>query len=108
MERIMGQWPKRRKVLDDDRLPLDDRLRVNAIRPPALGRKNYLFAGSQKGANRLAMMHSFLGCCEIQGLDQTAWLGTRTDHIQTWPVKRLEELLPSSNHIEFRQEPSQQ
>jgi transposase len=105
---MQRQWPKLHNVLEDGRLLLDNNLIENAIRPLALGRKNYLFAGSHEGAKRLAMMYSFLVSCKIQGLDPAKWLKTTIDHIQDWPINRLEELLPNPNHIAFHQEPLQQ
>lgn len=104
---MLRQWPKLRNVLEDGRLRLDNNLIENTIRPLALGRKNYLFAGSHDGAKRLAMMYSFFGSCKIQGLDPAKWLKATIEHIQDWPINRLEELLPNPNHIAFLQEQSQ-
>jgi len=60
----------------------------------ALGRKNYLFAGSHEGAKRAAMMYSFLGTCKINGVEPFSWLRDVLNRIQDYPVNKIEELLP--------------
>ena len=55
-------------------LEIDNNLVENMIRPLALGRKNYLFAGSPKGAQRAAMAYSLLGTCMLHGVNPTQWL----------------------------------
>ena len=63
-----------KNVLKDGRLELDNNLIENKIRPLALGRKNYLFAGSDAGAQRLAMFYSLLGTCQALGVNPHRWL----------------------------------
>ena len=55
---MLNQWPKLQNYLLDGRLEIDNNLVENAIRPVALGRKNYLFAGSHEGAKRAALVYS--------------------------------------------------
>lgn len=88
------QWGKLTGILEDERFLLDNNLIENAIRPMALGRKNYLFAGSHAGAQRIAMMYSFLGSCKMCGVNPTEWLKSTLEKLPSWPVNRLEELLP--------------
>jgi len=88
------QWGKLTGILEDERFLLDNNLIENAIRPMALGRKNYLFAGSHAGAQRIAMMYSFLGTCKMCGVNPTEWLKSTLEKLPSWPVNRLEELLP--------------
>ena len=59
-------WPHLKLYVEDGRLQIDNNLVENSIRPIALGRKNYMFAGSHDGAQRAAMMYSFLGVCAAQ------------------------------------------
>lgn len=79
----------------DGRLEIDNNLVENAIRPVAIGRKNYLFAGSHNGAKRAAMLYSFLGTCKINDANPFEWLRATLEKIPTYPVNRLTELLPA-------------
>jgi transposase len=79
----------------DGKLEIDNNLLENAIRPVAIGRKNYLFAGSHNGAKRAAMLYSFLGTCKINGVNPFEWLRTTLEKIPTYPVNRLTGLLPT-------------
>lgn len=78
----------------DGKLEIDNNLVENAIRPVAIGRKNYLFAGSHNGAKRAAMLYSFLGTCKINQVNPFEWLRATLEEIPTHPVNRLTELLP--------------
>jgi len=68
------RWDKLSGYLHDGLLEIDNNLVENAIRPLALGRKNYLFAGSHKGARRAGMVYSLLGTCKLHGVNPTQWL----------------------------------
>lgn len=76
------------------KLEIDNNLVENAIRPVAIGRKNYLFAGSHNGARRAAMLYSFLGACKINGINPFEWLRNTLEKIPAHPVNKLSELLP--------------
>jgi hypothetical protein len=88
------QLPLLAAYLDDGRLEIDNNLIENAIRPLALGRKNYLFAGSHQAAERAAMMYSFFASCKVNHINPWEWLRDVLQRIGSHPVKRLEELLP--------------
>jgi hypothetical protein len=60
----------------------------------ALGRKNYLFAGSDAGGERAAAVYSLLGAAKLNGLDPDAYLRYVFTHIAEHPINRIEELLP--------------
>lgn len=75
-------------------LEIDNNLVENAIRPIAVGRKNYLFAGSHNGAARAAMLYSFLGTCKINDVNPFVWLRETLEKIPTHPVNKLTDLLP--------------
>lgn len=79
----------------DGKLEIDNNLVENAIRPVAIGRKNYLFAGSHNGARRAAMLYSLLGTCKINHVNPFEWLRSTLDKIPAHPVNRLHELLPN-------------
>ncbi len=68
------RWDALSEYLKDGLLEMDNNLVENTIRPLALGRKNYLFAGSHAGARRAAMVYSLLGTCKLHGVNPTQWL----------------------------------
>jgi hypothetical protein len=91
----LHRWDKLMHYTTNSKLEIDNNLVENAIRPVAIGRKNYLFAGSHNGARRAAMLYSFLGTCKINGVNPFEWLRDILFKIPTHPVNKLQELLPS-------------
>lgn len=89
-----NELPKLRACFQDGRLELDNNLIENSIRPLALGRKNYLFAGSHRAARRAAMMYSFFASCQKLEVNPRQWLVDVLRRIPDHPINRLEELLP--------------
>jgi transposase len=89
-----NQLPKLIAYLEDGRIEIDNNLIENAIRPLALGRKNYLFAGSHEGAHRAAMMYSFFATCKTRGINPYEWLKDVLERIGDHPINRVDELLP--------------
>ena len=87
-------WLRIRRYSDDGRLLIDNNRIENAIRPLALGRKNYLFAGSHPAAQRAAMMYSFFATCKINHIEPYQWLKDVLERIPEHKANRLEELLP--------------
>jgi hypothetical protein len=67
---------------------------LSALRGVALGRKNWLFAGSDTGGERAAILYSLIATCRLNGVDPETWLRYVIGHIQDWPVNRLRDLLP--------------
>ena len=90
----LERWDKLMLYTTDGKLQIDNNLVENAIRPVAIGRKNYLFAGSHNGARRAAMLYSFLGTCKINDINPFNWLRGTLEKIPTHPVNKLNELLP--------------
>ncbi len=90
----LERWDKLMLYTTDGKLEIDNNLVENAIRPVAVGRKNYLFAGSHKGAARAAMLYSFLGTCKIHNINAFEWLRTTLDKIPNYPINKIAELLP--------------
>jgi transposase len=78
----------------DAKLQIDNNLVENSIRPIALGRKNYLFAGSHQAAENAAIFYSLFATCKAQGINPYTWLAETLKKIGTHPVNRIEELLP--------------
>lgn len=90
----LSLWPRLKKYTEDGRLQIDNNLIENSIRPVALGRKNYLFAGSHEGAQKAAIIYSLLATCKIRGVEPYAWLKYVLETIPDYPAKQLENLLP--------------
>lgn len=83
-----------RRYLDDGKLEIDNNLIENAIRPLALGRKNYLFAGSHEAAQRAAIFYSIFACCAQHNINPSAYLNDVLCRLPMHPINRIEELLP--------------
>ncbi len=89
-------WPKLKEYTRDGKYEIDNNLIENAIRPLALGRKNYLFAGSHGAAQRAAMMYSFFATCKINNIEPMAWLTDVLNRIPEHKANKLSELLPQN------------
>ena len=92
----LKRWDKLSLYTTDARLQIDNNLVENAIRPVAIGRKNYLFAGSHDGARRAAMLYSFLGTCKINNVNPFEWLRDILRRIPSHSVNKLDQLLPNN------------
>lgn len=94
MTYFVNQYPKLEAIFEDGRLELDNNLIENAIRPMALGRKNYPFCGSHKAARNAAMLYSFFGSCKMQDINPGPWLKDTLERIPEHSIQRLDGLLP--------------
>ena len=94
IEYSLKRWQDLGRYILNGELEIDNNLIENQIRPVALGRKNYLFAGSHNGAQRSAMIYSLLGTCKLQGIDPYTWLKDVLERLPDHPVNRVAELLP--------------
>lgn len=90
----LKRWEKLCLYAEDGILEIDNNLVENAIRPVALGRKNYLFAGSHDAARRAAMIYSLLASCKKNDVNPNEWLKDVLTKISDHPINRIEELLP--------------
>jgi len=90
------RWDNLLAYLENGGLEIDNNLAENAIRPIALGRKNYLFAGSNRGAERAAMFYSFFGTCKKNDVNLYECLWKVLEVIPTYKVNRLTDLLPQN------------
>ena len=88
------RWISLQNYLKHGMLEIDSNLVENAIRPLALGRKNYLFAGSHDAAANIAMFYSFFGTCKKHDIDPQKWLQYVMENINTTPENNFKELLP--------------
>lgn len=90
----LPRWERLMLYAHDARLEIDNNLVENAIRPIAIGRKNYLFVGSHEAAQNAAMFYSLLGTCKLKGIEPFQWLKNIFEVLPDWKANRLEELLP--------------
>jgi len=97
LEYTLMRWHKLIAYCNNGILEIDNNLIENAIRPVALGRKNYLFAGSHEGAKRAAMMYTFFAMCKVNEVEPMKWLRETLDKLPSHPINRIEELLPWKN-----------
>jgi transposase len=88
------RWEKLSRYTQDGQLNIDNNPVENSIRPVALGRKNYLFAGSHEAAKRSGMLYSLLGTCKMHGIDPYQWLKDVLHRIADHPINQIQELLP--------------
>ena len=92
----LNLWPRLIRYIEDGRYQIDNNLTENSIRPVAIGRKNYLFAGSHEAAQRAAMIYSFMGTCKQIDINPQDWLEDVLERIPYF--KRSDDLsvlLPS-------------
>jgi hypothetical protein len=90
----LGRWAALVRFVDDGALPIDNNHIENRIRPIALGRSNWLFAGSLRGGQRAAAAMSLIQSAKLNGHDPYQYLRDILDRLPTHPASRIEELLP--------------
>jgi transposase len=88
------RWSALLRYCDDGRIEMDNNAAERSLRAVALGRKNYLFAGSDTGGERAAAFYSLLGSAKLNGLDPEAYLTLVLQRIADHPINRIAELLP--------------
>jgi transposase len=89
-----SRWDALMAYVDDGRLEISNNAAENAIRPVTLGRKNWLFAGSDAGGDRAAIFYTLIRSAKLNGLEPEAWLRDVLTRIGEHPINRLNELLP--------------
>src|SRR5215813_12028031 len=95
----LGRWTPLMRYCNDGSLEIDNNAAERALRAVALGRKNYLFAGSNAGGERAAAMYSLIGTAKLNGLDPEAYLSHILARIADHAINRIEELLPWNVHL---------
>ena len=91
---MLKRWPAFTRFLDDGRICLSNNAAERALRGIALGRKSWLFAGSDRGGQRAAAMYSLIVTAKMNDVDPQAWLADVLARIAEHPAHRIDELLP--------------
>jgi transposase len=90
----LKRWDALARYRDDGRIEIDNNTAERAIRGIAVGRKNWLFVGSDQGGDRAAALYTMIETCKLNGVDPEAYLCDLLGRLATHPAKRIHELLP--------------
>ncbi|MFC0202631.1 transposase domain-containing protein, partial [Paracoccus rhizosphaerae] len=88
------RWAAFTEFLDDGRICLTNNAAERALRGIALGRKSWLFAGSERGGDRAAFMYTLIVTAQMNDIDPQAWMADVLTRLPDMPVSRVQELLP--------------
>ena len=91
---VLKRWAAFTLFLEDGRVCLSNNAAERGLRGIALGRKSWLFCGSDRGGQRAAAMYSMIVTCKMNGVDPQAWLSDVLSRIASHPAHRLDELMP--------------
>jgi len=91
----LNQWEALNRYVDDPMLEIDNNLSERTLRMVVIGRKNYLFAGSEAGAWRAAVIYSLVASCKLHDIDPFRYFRDVLSRVSTHPADRIDELLPS-------------
>ena len=94
MDYMLKRWDGFARFLDDGRICTTNNAAERALRPLCLGRRSWLFAGSDRGGVRAAVMYTLIGTAKLNDVDPQAWLADALDRIADLPQTRLHEILP--------------
>jgi transposase len=90
----LNRWPSLIRYAQTGNLPIDNNPVENAIRPIALGKKNWLFAGSERAGKRAAAIQSLFATAKLNDIEPAAWLKDTLEKLPVWTMRRIDELLP--------------
>ena len=94
MDYMLRRWPAFTRFLEDGRICLSNNAAERALRGIALGRKAWLFAGSDRGGDRAALMYTLIQTARLNDIDPQAWLADVLARLNDHPIRGLDELLP--------------
>jgi transposase len=92
----LNQWDALMRYVDDPTLEIDNNLAERTLRMVAVGRKNWMFAGSEAGAERAAIIYSLVASCKLNDIDPFAYFRDVLEKVTTWPASKIDDLLPSN------------
>jgi len=90
----LNRWASLVRYAQTGNLPIDNNPVENAIRPIAIGKKNWLFAGSERAGKRAAAIQSLFATAKLNGIEPAAWLKDTLEKLPVWSMRRIDELLP--------------
>lgn len=96
LQYTVARWNKLNVYIQDGNLHIDNNLVENSIRPVAIGRKNYLFAGNHEAAQRSAMLYSLFATCKLHNVNPIEWLTYVFENINNHKINAIEQLLPQN------------
>ena len=91
-----NQWNALVRYTSEPMLSIDNNISERMLRMVVIGRRNYLFAGSEAGAERAAIIYSLVASCKVNGHDPFAYFHDVLKKISTWPANKIDELLPGN------------
>ena len=94
MDYSIKRWPALIRYAETGYLPIDNNPVENTIRPIAIGKKNWMFAGSERAGRRAANIQTLIGTARLNGLNPHVWMKDTLEKLPAWPNSRLDELLP--------------
>ena len=94
LDYTIRRWPALIRYANSGSLPIDNNRAENTIRPIAIGKKNWLYAGSERAGRRAAVIQSLLGTARLNGLDPSAWLKSTLEKLSTCRNSDIDDLLP--------------
>ena len=92
-----GQWKALNRYTEDGDLDIDNNLAERVLRIVAIGRKNWLFAGSDAGAERATIIYSLVASCKLCEINPSEYLRDVLDRVSTHPASKIAELIPSGS-----------
>jgi hypothetical protein len=90
----LNRWPSLIRYAQTGNLPIDNNPVENTIRPIAIGKKNWLFTGSERAGKRAAAIQSLFATAKLNGIEPEAWLKDTLQKLPVWSMRRIDELLP--------------
>ena len=90
----LNRWSSLIRYAQTGNLPIDNNPVENAIRPIAIGKKNWLFTGSERAGKRAAAIQSLFATAKLNGIEPEAWLKDTLQKLPVWSMRRIDELLP--------------
>ena len=91
---VLNQWDALCYYSDDGLAEADNNAAERALRAVCLGKKNFMFFGSDHGGERGALLYGLIGTCRLNNVEPEKWLRYVIEHIQDWPANRVRDLLP--------------
>jgi hypothetical protein len=99
VEHALKRWPALERYAGSGLLPIDNNPIENAIRPIAIGKKNWLFTGSERAGRRAAAIQSLFATAKLNGLDPARWLADVLERLPTCPNSQIDSLLPTRTAV---------